>query len=112
MVLPADVGAGRADLRALAAELARPVPPIAVGLFGSLGPDGVPASHLAAGISGSYGVDADRAAQLPVSGTPAAAAERLAAYCAAGADHLVVGLAGANWRHQVDLLAEARSLLG
>ena len=62
MVLPADVGAGRADLRALAAELARPVPPIAVGLFGSLGPDGVPASHLAAGISGSYGVDADRAA--------------------------------------------------
>ena len=39
------------------------------------------------------------------------AADRLAAYRDAGAQHMVVGFAGGDWRRQCELLAEARALL-
>lgn len=43
--------------------------------------------------------------------SPKEAAERLAAYHAAGARHAVVGISGGDRRAQVDLLAEVRDLL-
>jgi hypothetical protein len=38
-------------------------------------------------------------------------AERLAAYAAAGAHHVVVGLGGEGWRDQCSALGEVRTLL-
>lgn len=38
-------------------------------------------------------------------------AQRLHDYQEAGADHVVVGLVEGDWRHQVELLAQARGLL-
>jgi hypothetical protein len=46
-----------------------------------------------------------------VRGGPAAAAERLAALGAAGAERVVVTFAAGDWRAQADLLAEAAALL-
>ncbi|WP_341716273.1 hypothetical protein QQG74_19915 [Micromonospora sp. FIMYZ51] len=51
------------------------------------------------------------AATIPITGTPHDAARRLAAYHRAGADHLVIGFSGGDWRRQCELLAEARALL-
>jgi len=47
------------------------------------------------------------AAQLPLTGPPAAVAERLGSYASASARHIVLGLIGDDWRQQCDLLAEA-----
>ncbi|MEU8384079.1 hypothetical protein [Streptosporangium sp. NPDC048865] len=62
------------------------------------------------GITG-YGIPLEEAMELPVTGEPAQAAERLAAYREAGARHVVLGFAGGDWREQCDLLAETRALL-
>jgi alkanesulfonate monooxygenase SsuD/methylene tetrahydromethanopterin reductase-like flavin-dependent oxidoreductase (luciferase family) len=48
---------------------------------------------------------------IPISGSPADAAERMAAYEDAGASQLVMGLSGGDWRRQCGLLAEAQATL-
>jgi alkanesulfonate monooxygenase SsuD/methylene tetrahydromethanopterin reductase-like flavin-dependent oxidoreductase (luciferase family) len=78
---------------------------IAVGAAGRLGTGD--RAEIAAGISKAYGMPVERAVQLPITGGPQEVAERLAAYEAAGAHHLVVGVSGGDWRKQCELLAAA-----
>ncbi|GGM57146.1 N5,N10-methylene tetrahydromethanopterin reductase [Micromonospora sonchi] len=100
-------------LTELAAAHGRPTPTVAVGATGVLGSGGdLPTrEEIAAGLTRSYGMPAERAATIPITGTPRDAARRLAAYRRAGAAHLVIGFSGGDWRRQCELLAEARTLL-
>jgi alkanesulfonate monooxygenase SsuD/methylene tetrahydromethanopterin reductase-like flavin-dependent oxidoreductase (luciferase family) len=113
LVPPREVAAGAGRLAELAAQHRRPVPVIAVGAAGALGTGpGVPTrEEIASGISRGYGKPLEQAVPIPITGHPAEAAERLAAYRDAGAGHLVMGVSGGDWRGQCDLLAEARALL-
>lgn len=79
---------------------------IAVGATGRLG--NADRASIAAGISEAYGMPLERAMRIPITGGPQEVAERLAAYEAAGASHLVFGVSGGDWRAQCELLAEAR----
>ncbi|MEU6024559.1 hypothetical protein [Micromonospora sp. NPDC047134] len=73
---------------------------------------GIPSrTELAAGLAGAYRHTARDAEELPITGGPDEAAERLAEYAAHGANHVVIGLSGPDWRAQVDLLAEVRRRL-
>jgi hypothetical protein len=56
---------------------------------------------------GLYGMPADAAADVVVTGPPAALAERFAALAAAGAHRVVVTVAGGDWFRQAELMAEA-----
>jgi alkanesulfonate monooxygenase SsuD/methylene tetrahydromethanopterin reductase-like flavin-dependent oxidoreductase (luciferase family) len=113
LIGPADVEAGARRLVELAAEAGRPTPTIAIGATGALGDGpGVPTrSALAGQIAAVYGRPVDEVAAVPLTGSPADAAEALDAYRRAGATHAVVGLAGPDWPAQVALLAETRRLL-
>jgi alkanesulfonate monooxygenase SsuD/methylene tetrahydromethanopterin reductase-like flavin-dependent oxidoreductase (luciferase family) len=112
-LIPADdLAAGAARLAELAADHDRPSPVVAIGAAGALGSGpGIPTrEEIAATISDAYGMTPERAATIPITGEPGQAAERLAAYQAAGAGHIVMGFSGGDWRRQCDLLAEARAL--
>jgi len=113
LVSPREVAEGRARLAELAAAHGRPVPTIAIGGTGALGSGaGLPSrEQLASGISGAYGRTLAEVVDVPLTGRPAEAAERLAAYREAGARHAIIGIAGGDWRTQVDLLAEVRTVL-
>ncbi|MDT3438057.1 MULTISPECIES: LLM class flavin-dependent oxidoreductase [unclassified Pseudofrankia] len=113
VVPAADVLSGAGRLGELCVELGRRVPTIAVGATGALGNGaGLPTrDEIAARLSQAYEIPPDRATTIPITGSPDEAAERLAAYHAAGARHLVMGFAGGDWRRQCDLLAEARARL-
>jgi alkanesulfonate monooxygenase SsuD/methylene tetrahydromethanopterin reductase-like flavin-dependent oxidoreductase (luciferase family) len=108
-----QVASGARRLRELAAAHGRPAPAIAVGGSVLLGP-AVSASLLgrfAAGLA-RYGLTPARAAELPITGSPAQAAVRFAEYAEAGAEHLVLGVIGGDWRQQCELIAEARARVG
>ncbi|WP_422769082.1 LLM class flavin-dependent oxidoreductase [Plantactinospora sp. WMMC1484] len=100
-------------LRERASARLRPTPSIAIGAAGAIGSgSGTPTrEEIAAQVSRAYGMPYERAATIPITGTPQEAAERLAAYQRAGARHLVMGFSGGAWRQQCELLAHARSLL-
>lgn len=110
MIAPEDVAAGAAHLAELWAGQGRAgKPAVAVGgsvLLGAVLPSGTLNAHVSALISG-YGIPPHLAAGLPLTGPPAAVAERLRSYAAAGARHIVLGLIGDDWHQQWDLLAEA-----
>ncbi|MEU4508442.1 LLM class flavin-dependent oxidoreductase [Nonomuraea wenchangensis] len=111
LISPRAVADGRALLNDLAGEHERPAPVIAIGCSAALGPGAPSRSELAAGIASAYGRPVSDVMDIPLTGSPERAAERLAAYREAGASHAVVGVAGDDWRTQVDLLAQARALL-
>ena len=75
-------------------------------LLGTSLPDSAFDAHITA-LTASYRIPANIARQLPLRGSPAAVAERLCSYADAGAQHIVLGLIGDDWRQQCDLLAEA-----
>ena len=110
MITPDDVAAGAAHLAELCAGQGRAdAPAVAVGgsvLLGAAALSDVLSAHVGALISG-YGVPAHVAPELPLTGAPAAVGERLRAYAAAGARHIVLGLISDDWHQQCDLLAEA-----
>jgi alkanesulfonate monooxygenase SsuD/methylene tetrahydromethanopterin reductase-like flavin-dependent oxidoreductase (luciferase family) len=113
MVPAGFVAAGRARLAELAAERGRPTPGIAVGgavLLGRQAPASV-LDDFASALRDGYGVPAEHAAKVPITGTPAQAAERFAEYAVAGATHLVLGAIAGDWARQCELIAEARALL-
>jgi alkanesulfonate monooxygenase SsuD/methylene tetrahydromethanopterin reductase-like flavin-dependent oxidoreductase (luciferase family) len=107
------VASGAARLRELAAERGRPAPAVAVGGAALLGADSSAGllEAFAAELTRRYGVPPAVAARLPITGSPARAAERFAEYARAGAEHLVLSPIGGDWRRQCELLAEARALL-
>lgn len=97
----------------LAAERGRLRPDVVAGVTALLGPDASPAilDEFGAMVVRGRDLPFDRARRIPVTGTPAQAAERFAEYADAGASHLVVRLIGGDWRRQCELVAEARTLL-
>jgi alkanesulfonate monooxygenase SsuD/methylene tetrahydromethanopterin reductase-like flavin-dependent oxidoreductase (luciferase family) len=114
MITAGELAAGAAHLGELCAEQGRrEVPILAAGGSVLLSP-GTSAhdldAHVAA-LTEGYRIPAETASQLPLSGPPAAVAERLEEYASAGAQHIVLGLIGSNWREQCDQLAEAITLL-
>lgn len=113
LVPPATLAEGAARLAELAATYDRPTPAVVVGAVGALGDEpGLPTrDELAAEISGAYGGPSDRLRSVPITGGVSEVADQLRAHRSAGADHLVLGLAGGDWRRQVDLLAEVRAVL-
>jgi alkanesulfonate monooxygenase SsuD/methylene tetrahydromethanopterin reductase-like flavin-dependent oxidoreductase (luciferase family) len=114
MITPEGVATGMAHLAELYAGQGRAEKPaVAVGgsvLLGEALPDGALDAHVGALISG-YGIPPHVAAKLPLTGPPAAVAERLGSYASAGARHIVLGLIGDDWHQQCDLLAEAVRLV-
>lgn len=113
LVPPEEVAAGAARLTELAAGHGRPVPVVTVGTTGALGSGpGVPTrDEIASGIARAYGRPVEEVGEVPITGGPKEAAERLAAYREAGARNIVTGFSAGDWRRQCDLLAEARALL-
>ncbi|MBB3730714.1 LLM class flavin-dependent oxidoreductase [Nonomuraea dietziae] len=113
LISPSEVAEGGKHLADLAAHHGRPAPVIAIGGAAALGNGhGVPSrAQIAEGISGSYGRPLEDVIEIPLTGQPKQVAERLAVYREAGAEHAIIGISGGDWRSQVDLLAEARSLL-
>ncbi|WP_037065833.1 LLM class flavin-dependent oxidoreductase [Pseudonocardia acaciae] len=116
MVGPATVAAGRERLAEVAAAEGRAVPEVAVGGVGVLGddPGGAGVEGIVRALSGNYGVPIEEAASIPISGTPEWAAERMAEHARAGVTHLVlnpIDPVDGDWRRQVELIAQARSLV-
>lgn len=113
-MVPAEfVAGGAARLRVLAGERGLAAPAVAVGGAAILGADASPPllEAFTAEVTQGYGVPPAVAARLPITGSPARAAERFAEYARAGAEHLVLGVIGGDWRRQCELIAEARALL-
>lgn len=110
MLLAAQLPAARDRLLALAEQAGRPEPAVVLGGAAILGParPGVRDSFVRALIDG-YGVPAERAEHVPVTGDVPQAADRLAEYADAGVDHLVIGLVGDDWQTTCELLAQARA---
>jgi alkanesulfonate monooxygenase SsuD/methylene tetrahydromethanopterin reductase-like flavin-dependent oxidoreductase (luciferase family) len=106
-----DVATGREHLAELADSYGRPLPTIAIGGVAAVGADDAQLRELAAGISGGYGMPFERALSLPLAGSAEQAADRLGRYAEAGASHAVLGVAGSDWRTQVDHLVAVRALL-
>ncbi|KUJ65375.1 hypothetical protein ACZ90_48740 [Streptomyces albus subsp. albus] len=111
LLSPAMLAAGRERLAELAAEQGRPAPGSSVALPFSMGPATPSADQVATLLTGTYGIPAEQTGSVVVSGEPAQAAERLAAFAAAGAHRIVLSTGAEDWRAQYDLLAEARALL-
>jgi alkanesulfonate monooxygenase SsuD/methylene tetrahydromethanopterin reductase-like flavin-dependent oxidoreductase (luciferase family) len=95
-----------------ARQLADPAE-VAAGAVTRLGDDGGDAriDRLVASLTDGRGIPREDAAQLPITGTPAQAAERFAAYADAGATWLVLNILGDDWKAQWELIAEATALL-
>jgi alkanesulfonate monooxygenase SsuD/methylene tetrahydromethanopterin reductase-like flavin-dependent oxidoreductase (luciferase family) len=86
---------------------------IAVGGMALLGADATDPridQFVASPIDGR-GIPPEDAVDLPITGTPAQAAERFAAYADAGATWLVLGTISDDWHAQWKLIAEAAALL-
>ncbi|MDP4503699.1 LLM class flavin-dependent oxidoreductase [Nonomuraea turcica] len=111
LISPAEVAEGRKRLFELAAEHDRPTPVIAIGATSALGTGAPSRREIASGITSAYGRPLDEVIDIPLTGHPKEAAEKLSAYRDAGAAHAIVGIAGGDWRTQVDLLAKVRNLL-
>ena len=112
-VLAGWVEQGARRMAELAAERGRPRPGVAVGgsvLLGGSRTSRALDEHVAA-LTGMYGLPAEVAASVPITGSPRRAAERFAEYGSAGAQHLVLGIIGEDWLRQCELIAEARALL-
>jgi alkanesulfonate monooxygenase SsuD/methylene tetrahydromethanopterin reductase-like flavin-dependent oxidoreductase (luciferase family) len=111
MVPATYVARGARRLEELAAGRGRPTPRIAVGGGVLLGPKTPAIDAFIAGLTRGYGLPAEWAAAIPITGGAAQAAQRFAEYAGAGAEHLVLGVIGGDWREQCELIAEARTLL-
>jgi alkanesulfonate monooxygenase SsuD/methylene tetrahydromethanopterin reductase-like flavin-dependent oxidoreductase (luciferase family) len=66
---------------------------------------------LVSSLADGHGIPPEDAVDLPITGTPAQAAERFAAYADAGATWLVLGTIGDDWHAQRELITEASTLL-
>jgi alkanesulfonate monooxygenase SsuD/methylene tetrahydromethanopterin reductase-like flavin-dependent oxidoreductase (luciferase family) len=99
-------------LASAAAGLGRPRPAVVGSLMTALDGDAeVPsADGLVRRLSdpdGLFGMPAEAAPDMLITGSPAAAAERLSALGDLGIDRVVVTLAAGSWHRQAELLAEA-----
>ncbi|MQA84556.1 MAG: hypothetical protein GEV03_08025 [Streptosporangiales bacterium] len=102
---------GAAELRELAAENGRAVPGITVGGHAMLVTNQSARDALVRSLVDEHGMSHEEATTIPIAGRPGEVAERFAAYAAAGAERLVLGLDGGDWMRQCELIAEARAML-
>ncbi len=111
LLTPETVSRGAARLRELAAEHERPAPSITVGGHVAIGDDPSARDAFARSLVEDHGRAAEEAAQILMTGSPQAVAERFAAYADAGAERIVLAPIGARWMHHCELIAEARAAL-
>ena len=109
---PSAIASTIGTLEELAAERGRPTPSIVLGGYAALGHE-VPRTEIDAVVRSlaAYGISADQAAQIPITGGTSSTAQRFAEYGAVGVSYLVLGLHPGNWRRQCDLVAAARALM-
>ncbi|KAA5826727.1 LLM class flavin-dependent oxidoreductase [Saccharopolyspora hirsuta] len=109
---PEEVASAAARLREFAAEAGRPVPRISLGLHSILGA-GVRSERdaLLRELGEFFGMTPEKVSEVVITGSPQQAAERIAAYAEAGVDELAFGVDGSDYHRQVELIAEAKSLL-
>jgi alkanesulfonate monooxygenase SsuD/methylene tetrahydromethanopterin reductase-like flavin-dependent oxidoreductase (luciferase family) len=115
LLTPDRLAVGVTKLRELAAERGRPTPNVTVGIHAVLGTDQTARSArdaLVRDLMDGPGMSPEQAAMIVVTGSPKQAAERFAAYAAAGADRLVIAPTGRDWMRRCDLVAEANAMLG
>lgn len=115
MMAPHTLAKGTAKLREIAAEHGRPAPSTTVWLHAGIGDEESVRTAREAferSLVEMYGVAPEDAPHVPIGGSPKEAAERFAAYAEAGADHIDLVVDGGDWKRQVELIAEARALLG
>jgi alkanesulfonate monooxygenase SsuD/methylene tetrahydromethanopterin reductase-like flavin-dependent oxidoreductase (luciferase family) len=118
---PDTLAAGVATLAALAADCGRPTPAVHVGGLSivddqeDLDEARAQRRSFVEGLPGNHGISSQEA-MATVTSSPAEAAERMAAYSAAGADQIVfspsLGSGGRKWLGLCDRIAEARALIG
>lgn len=102
-------------LAELAAARGRPTPEVTSSVLAAL--DGDPARPDRAGLTrrltdpdGTFGMP-DEAVDTVVVGGPASLTDRIGAVHAAGADRVIVSVAGGDWFRQTELVAKAAALL-
>ncbi|MDA3649200.1 LLM class flavin-dependent oxidoreductase [Saccharopolyspora indica] len=111
---PRDVVASASRLRELAAEFDRPVPRICLGVHGVLDTGAASRSERDAmlrDLGGFFGMTPEQLVDVVITGGPRQVAERLAEYAEAGVAELGFGIDAHDYHRQVEMIAEARSLL-
>lgn len=101
---------GIEKLHALAAERGRPTPTVTVGVPAAFGSDRATRDALVERLAGGYGLPREEAEQIPLTGTPAESAERLAEYAGAGVDRVVLMSANSDWRRRYEQAAELATI--
>nr|WP_042187050.1 LLM class flavin-dependent oxidoreductase [Kibdelosporangium sp. MJ126-NF4]CEL17770.1 Hydride transferase 1 [Kibdelosporangium sp. MJ126-NF4]CTQ91006.1 Hydride transferase 1 [Kibdelosporangium sp. MJ126-NF4] len=107
---PAEVTQAKDRLRQYAADYGRPTPRVHLGVHVVLN-DEPARARMTAQIGAFLRTAPEKAAEVTIGGSPQEAAERIAAYVDAGADEFSLVLDGSDYHEQLDLIAEARSLL-
>ncbi|MHA6628860.1 LLM class flavin-dependent oxidoreductase [Pseudonocardia sichuanensis] len=111
---PSEVSSAAARLRELATERGRPMPGVHLGLHAVLG-DGVETRSardaMLKQIGEAFAMPPEKVTEVTITGGPEQAAERIAAFAAAGVTELGFGLDGPDHLRQIDLIVEARDLL-
>jgi len=84
---------------------------IVVGLVASLQTKRATKAEIARELAARYDIADEAATDLPITGSPEQAAERLREFIDAGATHFAVGMQGDDWERQTELLAHVREIL-
>jgi alkanesulfonate monooxygenase SsuD/methylene tetrahydromethanopterin reductase-like flavin-dependent oxidoreductase (luciferase family) len=113
-ITPEQTAAASARLRTLADEYGRTPPQIHVGLHAVLGDrpaDRAAAARMREQLSGFFGMTREEMVDVTLSGAPHEVAERLAAYAAAGVDHVGLAFDSDDVERQIELAGEVRRLI-
>ncbi|TDD15292.1 LLM class flavin-dependent oxidoreductase [Nonomuraea diastatica] len=108
---PAGIRTALARLRELAEEYGRPMPRVHLGVHTVLGVDREARRAMEAQLSEFFQLSPDEIRQASISGSPAEAAERVAAFAEAGVDEIGFALDGRDFLGQIELVGEIRAHL-
>lgn len=113
----AVISQARARLEELAAEHGRPAPAVTVSLMTAIDgdPDLPGPGRLTRRLTdpdGIFGIPADQVPAVLHTGPPGQIAALLAERAGQGIERVVISVAAGNWFRQVELVAQARDLLG
>lgn len=110
MLSAPQVAAGARQLAAIAHDAGATMPHIVLG--GGVSSDATPSQTegFVRALADGYGVPAEHASRVPITGSPQQMAARLSAYAELGVRHMAIGVFAGDWYHQCEQLAEARSL--
>ncbi|NRQ37711.1 LLM class flavin-dependent oxidoreductase [Nonomuraea sp. NN258] len=108
---PAQVRTALSRLREFADEYRRPVPFVDLGVHTVLGDDREARQAMEARLSRFFRLSPDEIREATVSGSPAEAAERVAAFAEAGVDEIGFAIDGYDFLGQIELIGEIRAHL-